>query len=68
MSALHQAWEAQHRLRDRHDLAAIGSTLPREPMPIELLFSELNGHLRQPYRPFGCSPPTTFPDQSGEGG
>lgn len=62
-SALHEEWEAMQRMRDCDDIAIIGSKLPRDPMPIEVLFAELDGHLRQPYRPFGCSPPMA--DQSG---
>jgi len=54
---LYATHEARQRLREREDIAAIGSVLPREPMPIEHLFAELRRELYQPYRPFGCLPP-----------
>ena len=64
-SASYERWEASQRLRDRVDIAIIGSTLPREPIPIEHLFAELSRSLQQTYQPFGCVPPIL--DQGGEG-
>lgn len=47
MSPLYESWEARQRLRDREDTAVIGSPLPREQMPIEFLFAELDRSMKE---------------------
>ena len=41
MLLIYRRWELQQRLREQQDMAIIGSKLPREPMPIGMLFAEL---------------------------
>ena len=59
MSLTNTLWEMGQRLRENADRAAIGVPLPRQPIPIERLFTELNRDIarRFAYRPLGCPPP-----------
>ena len=53
MSEAHRRWEAICLLREQSDIANIGCTVPREPMPIGMLFEELDRSMaaRWAYRP-----------------
>ena len=59
MSVTDIMWVSRQRLLDDIDVVSIGCTFPREPIPIEMLFAELNLHMA--YMPFMSPPP--FPKE-----
>lgn len=50
MSECNRLWEAICRVQDETDRASVGGVFPREPMPISMLFAELDRSMARRFR------------------